>query len=209
MDHVISTPSEIKPLASERLAFLELLQAANRLIDPAKIRRNILILARHFSGCEAVAIRLKTGPGYPFADTLGFPEAFLDPEDDLCVRDAAGHLMRDHRHEPIPACLCGRLLRGQVDLAQPQFTERGSFILSPNRELHLSQLETQLLGHTLNPHHVAGYASVGIFPIRMHQQPCGLLQCNDRRPGRLQGEIIELMENLAARAGDLFELTMP
>lgn len=205
----IPTQSEVKPLASERQAFLELLQAANRLVEPAKITRNLLVLARHLSGCEAVAIRLRTGPGFPYADSLGFPESFMLPEDDLCIRDAEGRLVRDDHHEPIPACLCGRILLGQVDRTHPSFTNRGSFILSPDHELRVSKVETRLPGHTLNPHHIAGYATVGIFPIHMNQQPCGLLQCNDRRPGRLHAESIDLMENLAARAGDLFELTMP
>lgn len=205
----ISTRTEVMPLASEREAFLELIQAANRLVEPARISRNLLILAQHFSGCEAVAIRLKMGPGFPFADSLGFPPSFVLPDDDLCIRDADGHLMRDNHHEPIPACLCGRMLLGQVDYHHPYFTERGSFVLSSRHAIPASRRETSLPGHTLNAHHLSGYETVGIFPILMNQQPCGLFQCNDRRPGRFKEDSINLMENLAARAGDLFELTMP
>lgn len=205
----ISTRTDVAPMVSEREAFLELIQAANRMIAPAKITRNLLVLAYHLSGCEAVALRLKTGPGFPYADSLGFPSAFTLPEDDLCIRDDGGHLVRDEHHDPLPACLCGRILLGQVDSTQPGLTERGSYILPPGPPRRDPGLGTPLPGHTLNPHHLAGFGTVGLFPIRMNQQPCGLLQCNDRRPGRLPADVIDLMENLAARAGDLFELTMP
>jgi len=209
MIHLDSTLLEAKSLVSERRAFLELIQAANRLMAPEEVTRNLLVLAWHLSGCEAVAIRLKQGPGFPFAGSLGFPNHFVAPDDDLLVRDTEGRLLRGGHHELIPACLCGHLLLGQVDLALPWFTTRGSFVLPRPEGNFKNPLGLHLPGHTLNPHHLAGYQTMGIFPIWIEEQPFGLIQCNDRRPGRLQGDTTDLMEGLAARAGDLFELTMP
>ena len=103
----------------ERRAFLDLLRMANTMANPKEIARQLVAVAQHLSGCEAVAIRLKNGPGYPYVASLGFPEPFLFLEDDLCARDEAGHLLRSDQRQPILACLCGRVLSGQVDSLVP------------------------------------------------------------------------------------------
>ncbi|MDP1832838.1 MAG: GAF domain-containing protein [Geothrix sp.] len=192
----------------ERRAFLDLLRMANTLADPEGIARQLVVLARHLSGCEAVAIRLKAGPGFPYAASLGFPARFLVLEDDLCAKDGDGHLLRDEHRKPILACLCGQVLSGRVDRAQPWFTDRGSFITASTSALLASPSGIQLLGSTRNPCHVEGYETVGLFPIRRDDVTYGLIQCNDRRPGRLTPEAIDLMENLAVSASHLFQLAM-
>jgi hypothetical protein len=65
-----------------------------------------------------------------------------------------------------------------------------------------------LLSHPPNRSHINGYETVGLFPIRRDQVTYGLLQCNDRQPGRLTLESIDLMENLAVSAAHLFQLAM-
>jgi hypothetical protein len=205
----VTVASNAKHLDLERRAFLDLLRMANTMVKPEEIARQLVVLAQHLSGCEAVAVRLKKGPGYPYAASLGFPDRFVSLEDELCVEDEDGHLLRDDQRQPILACLCGRVLSGQVDRHQPFFTNRGSFIASSTSDLLVSPAESlQVLGRTRNRCHAAGYETVGLFPIRRDDVTYGLIQCNDRRSGRLTAEIIDLMENLATSAAHLFQLTM-
>ncbi len=203
----VFVPPKTKRLDFERRAFLDLLRMSNTLAKPEEIARQVLVLASHLSGCKAVAIRLKAGPGFRYAGSLGFPEQFVSQEDDLCEVDEKGHLVRDEHRQPVLACLCGQVLKGQVDRGQPFFTDRGSFITPSTSDL-LASPEAQCLGHLRNRCHSAGYETVGLFPIRRDDVTYGLLQCNDPRPGRLRAETVDLMENLAATAAHLFQQAM-
>jgi hypothetical protein len=200
-------PSNTRHLELERRAFLDLLRMANTMATPVEIAQQVLVVAQHLSGCEAVAIRLKAGPGYRYVGSLGFPERFVSLEDDLCAMDEDGHLLRDENRQPILACLCGRVLTGQVGRHQPCFTDRGSFITASTTKLLSSPL-APCLGATHNRCQAAGYETVGLFPIRRDAVTYGLIQCNDPRPGRLGAETIDLMENLSATAAHLFQLAM-
>lgn len=195
-----------RQLELERRAFLDLLRMANTMAQPEAIARQLVVVARHLSGCEAVAIRLRSGPGYRYAGSLGFPEPFIAQEDDLCAKDDQGHLLRDEHRQPVLACLCGRVLSGQTEPLHPCFTDRGSFITASTSQLLADGAEE--LGPTRNHCRAAGYETVGLFPIRRDQVTYGLIQCNDPRPGRLTPESIDLMENLAAAAAHLFQLAM-
>jgi len=192
----------------ERRAFLDLLRMANTMANPKEIARQLVVIAQHLSGCEAVAVRLKNGPGYPYAASLGFPEQFIHMESDLCAMDEEGRLVRGEHRQPLLSCLCGRVLTGQVDRLQPFFTDRGSFITPSTSQLMASPPAPECLGPTRNQCHIAGYETVGLFPIRRDDVTYGLIQCNDSRPGRFTAESVDLMENLAVSAAHLFQLAM-
>lgn len=208
MTELLTAPSKAKHLDMERRAFLDLIRMANTMAKPADIAQQLVVVARYLSGCKAVAIRLKSGPGYSYAATLGFPVGFVSIEDDLCARDEEGHLLRDEHRTPLLSCLCGQVLLGKVNRAQPCFTDRGSFITSSASELLASPTGTEMLGHATNYDHISGYETVGLFPIRREKVTYGLIQCSDRRPGRFTAESIDLMENLAVSAAHLFQLAM-
>lgn len=191
-------------LDQERRAFLDLIRMANTLSAPAEIAGQLVVLVRHLSGCEAVAVRLQQGPGFPYAASMGFPDRFLASEDTLCRRDGAGRLLRDALHRPLLACLCGRVLLGQIDRHQPWFTARGSFVSNDFGEV----LEQGTLGDLRTGCYAAGYQTVALFPIRRDGVTYGLIQCNDPRPCRLSADTVDLMENLAGTAAHLLQLAM-
>ncbi len=195
-----------EPLDLERRAFLDLLRMANTMAGPVAIAQQLTVVARYLSGCEAVAIRLKAGPGYPYAASLGFPGWFLALEDDLCLRDEAGRLLRDEQRRPRLACLCGRVLSGDLDRSQPFFSARGSFITASSRSIPAAS--AQPLGPMRNWCPAAGYETMGLFPIRRDGVTYGLIQCDDTRPDRLTAGAVDLMENLAATAAHLLQLAM-
>jgi hypothetical protein len=209
MGQVHVAPLKVKPRVLERRAFFELIRMANRLVKPDDIAHQLAVLAKLVSDCQAVAVRMKTGLGFPYAACIGFPAQFAGPEDDLYARDQHGHLLRDDHHEPVLACICGHVLFGRIHPNHPLITDRGSLIMSSSSVRLTPASEAQIPGHMLNLHHVAQYETVGLFPIRLDQQMYGLIQCNDRRPGRLTPETIDQMEDLAASAADLLEIAMP
>lgn len=200
-------PSSTKRLDLERRAFLDLLRMANTLAEPKELARQLVVLAQHLSGCEAVAIRLKSGPGYPYAAHLGFRDPFVAEENDLCATDEQGHLLRDADRRPILACLCGKVLTCQLERSRRFATDRGSFITASTSEL-LASPEASSLGQLRGRCCVDGYQTLGLFPIRRDDVTYGLIQCNDPRPGRLTAEAIDLLEHLAGSAAHLFQLTM-
>lgn len=195
---------DMDQLRLERRAFLDLIRMANTLSAPAEIAGQLVVLVRHLSGCRAVAIRLQQGPGFPYAASLGFPEPFLASEDALCRRDGAGRLLRDAFHRPLLACLCGRVLSGQIDREQPWFTPRGSFVSNAFSAV----LQSGALGGLRDGCYAAGYHTVGLFPIRRDGVTYGLIQCNDPEPDQLGADTVDLMEHLAATAAHLFQLAM-
>lgn len=192
----------------ERRAFLNLLQMTNAVTMPKDIAGQLAILAQQLSGCEAVAIRLKEGPDFPYAASLGFPERFLAQENNLCLMDEDGHLVRGENRKPILACVCGRVLSGQVDVSLPCYTACGSFVTHSTTNLMTSQPELAHLGHMRGKCHTAGYETVALFPIRRDGVTYGLIHCNDSRRGRIDEEGMALMEALAATAAHLFQQAM-
>jgi hypothetical protein len=201
------TPASATALAQERKAFLDLLRMANTLASPEEIARQIVVLASYLSGCEAVAIRLKAGPNYPYAGSVGFSESFLSGESDLCAKDEAGHLLRDEHRQPVLACICGQVLTGHIERSQAQFTDRGSFITHSTTELKAAIGPGCANGIRHQCNH-AGYETVGLFPIRRDDVTYGLIQCNDPRPSRLSADAVDLLEHLAATSAHLFQLAM-
>lgn len=200
-------PSRQDRLDLERRAFLDLLQMTNTLAKPEDLAHQLVVLARHLSGCRAVAVRLRSGPGFPYAASLGLSDRFLAQEGDLCAYDEDGHLLRDEQRAPLLPCLCGRVLTGDTRSKLPCFTPRGSLV-TPSLSRLLDQADPALLGCGHLQCHEVGFETVGLFPIRRERVTYGLIQCNDPRPNHLEAETVDLLENLAATAGHLFQLTM-
>jgi GAF domain-containing protein len=194
--------------ALERRTFLSLLQMTNAVTTPKDLAWPLVVLAQQLSGCEAIAIRLKEGPDFPYAASLGFPSRFLDQENKLCAMDAEGHLLRGENRKPILACVCGRVLSGQVDVSLPCYTEGGSFVVPSTSALMTSPQELAHLGHLRGNCQMAGYETVALFPIRRDGVTYGLIHCNDSRAGRFDAEGTELMETLADTAAHLFQQAM-
>jgi GAF domain-containing protein len=189
----------------ERRAFLNLLQMTNTQATPREIAWQLVVLARQISGCEAVAIRLKDGPDFPYAASLGFSHRFLDLENNLCAMDEEGHLLRDTRHRPLLACVCGLVLSGRADLSLPCFRDQGGFLTGSTSDLMDPQGQGPDLGDLRGRCHSAGYETVALFPIRRERVTYGLIHCNDTRPHRITPEVAELMETLADTAAHLFQ----
>lgn len=148
------------------------------------------------SGCEAVGIRLKKGEDYPYFETRGFPREFVEMENSLCSRDAAGNILRDSAGNPYIECMCGNVICGRGDPSKPFFSPGGSFWTNDTTRLLATTNDADRQTRTLNRCNGEGYESVALVPLQSGSQRIGLLQLNDRRKGMFSPEIIALWERL-------------
>ncbi|MDW7650667.1 MAG: PAS domain-containing protein, partial [Bacillota bacterium] len=73
-----------------------------------KVLSQILNLVRDYAGCDAAAIRLRKGDDFPYVESVGFTEGFLQQESSLCtyVDDQAEGDTTVAKLE----CVCGRVI---------------------------------------------------------------------------------------------------
>jgi PAS domain S-box-containing protein len=191
--------SERKRAEAERLLMVELLRLINFNTSPDahSLMRAVTHLLREWSGCEAVGIRLKESEDYPYYETRGLPADFILAENKLCTVDTHGNPLRDAHGNPVLECMCGNVLCGRTNPTKPFFTGKGSFWTNSTSVLLGSTTETDRQSRTRNRCHGEGYESVALIPLRLGQETYGLLQLNDRQPGRFSPGKIALLENLA------------
>jgi PAS domain S-box-containing protein len=169
----------------ERDLTIEFLRLVNENAQTGDLIRAVVTFFQDQSGCEAVGIRLKRGDDYPYYEARGFPREFLRLENQLCARDEAGLVGRDSTGNPVIECMCGHVIGGRTNPAQPFFSAGGSFWANDS-------MDACARGRCNRE----GYESVGLVPLRVGSERLGLLQFNDRRKGMFSPERIALWERL-------------
>jgi PAS domain S-box-containing protein len=202
-------PASVPPRYAERQAeetpsilpeteiTVQFLRLVNESTGTRELIRAVATFFQQQSGCDAVGVRLREGEDYPYFEARGFPAAFIQAENHLCCRDATGEIIRDESGNPVLACMCGNVICGRFDPTQPFFTPRGSFWTNNTTQLLAATTEEDRRGRTRNRCNREGYESVALIPLRLGGERFGLLQLNDRRPGRFRPELIGLWERLA------------
>jgi signal transduction histidine kinase len=163
--------------------------------------RDILLIIKKSMGFEAVGIRLREGDDFPYYETSGFPDDFVEKERYLCARNEAGEVVRDTKGDPVLECMCGGVLCGRTDPKFPFFTEGGSFWVNSTTKLLASSTEEDRQSRTRKYCHTRGYESVALIPLRSGEEIIGLLQCNDHRHNQFTPEMIRFFEGLSASIG--------
>ncbi len=188
--------SQWKQQESERELTIEIL----RLITTTNSIRELIRLTTHllqeWSGCEAVGIRLREGEDFPYYETLGFPQEFVEAERHLCARDQEEELLRDSTGNAVLECMCGNVICGRFDPSLPFFTENGSFWSNDTTRLLATTSEADRQSRTRNRCNGEGYESVALVPLRTAHETFGLLQVNDFRKNRFNPRRIALFESL-------------
>jgi PAS domain S-box-containing protein len=185
---------------TERMAS-DALTTLNRPNNTMNIIRDLLKIIKERTGVEAVGIRLKEGEDFPYYQTNGFPDSFVEVESHLCVRDTAGQVLKDSQGQPVLEGMCGNVLRGRTDAAQPFFTKAGSFWSNCTTDLLASTTDAERQAHTRNRCNSEGYESVAMIALRAGEEIIGLLQLNDHRRDQFTLELIAALEWLGASVG--------
>ena len=135
----------------ERETTLKLLRLLNDPNNSHELIHSLTGFFQQWTGCEAVGVRLRDGEDFPYFETRGFPAEFVALENQLCLRDADGRVVRDSCGDPVLECMCGNILCGRFNPALPFFTPKGSFWTNCTTELLASTSEADRQGRTPQP----------------------------------------------------------
>jgi signal transduction histidine kinase/AmiR/NasT family two-component response regulator len=138
---------------------------------------------------DSIAIRLRADPGSAIHEYHKIRSAFVGIDRSPCEPAVQGS-----------ACLCGRLIRGDVDASLPCFTPGGSF-WSNDYAASMADVAALRTIVTRGTCLRDAFPSVASIPIRRGGQTLGLLHIADHRPGRLGPAFLEFLESLATVIG--------
>jgi PAS domain S-box-containing protein len=183
-----------KQLEEERKANTELLKILNSSQDKRQLIHSTTSFMKIFLNCDAVGIRLKEDGDFPYYETQGFPEEFVELENYLCKYGKNNSDTYNKKDNPLLECMCGNVLCNRFDPTKPFFTSNGSFWSNCITDLLASTTEADRLTYTRNRCKSEGYESVGLFPIRYAGETFGLLQVNSKQKGLFNPHLITFLE---------------
>ncbi|MFH0883621.1 MAG: PAS domain S-box protein, partial [bacterium] len=179
----------------------EILETLNRPNDIQKLINDILHLLKENTGFEAIGVRLKEGEDYPYFVSKGFSAHFLEAENYLCARDAAGEIIRDSEGNPYLEGKCGNVLCERTDPSLPFFTEGGSFWTNSTTK-RLAEISTEEPEVRIrNRCNREGYESLALIPLRSGSEIIGLLQMSDSRQNLFTLDMIHFLERIGTSIG--------
>ncbi|HEY3275419.1 MAG TPA: PocR ligand-binding domain-containing protein [Syntrophorhabdaceae bacterium] len=194
---VIHDITERRQAQEEREKAVAFLRLINESADKRDLMSSAIRFFQDYSGCEAVAIRLRRGDDYPYYEAHGFPASFLAKEDSLVGLAHQGEPLCGDDDRPVMECMCGRVIEGRFDQSQPFFSPAGSFWTNSTtevRNLTGSGSDSATIRHHCN---TEGYESVALIAIKIADETKGLLQVNDSQRGKFTPEQIGFWERLA------------
>ena len=154
-------------------------------------------MLRHWSGCQALGIRLKAENGLSHAAALGFATDMPIPGA-LEKSPLKSSLAMPHpRHRSFLMVMGASVLNGESEPYPKYFTKGGSFWTNSISELTLPADTTA----DSPPSHVKThpYESVAMIPLRFGNDIMGLLVFCDLRADLFSAETIALFERLASK----------
>jgi hypothetical protein len=157
---------------------------------------------KNITKCEAISIRLHDKGDYPYFTYNGFPESFIQHENSLCTKDKNGNPLKSPDGKGyLLDCMCGNIIQGRFDAAQPFFTDKGSFWSNNTSALLATTTEEDRQATTRNYCNSCGYESVALIPIKARNKTNGLIQINDKKIGLFNDELIEYIEMIGEHIG--------
>ncbi len=182
-----------------------ILSILNRKNEWTRLVKDILKEIKKFTAFEAVGIRLKESEDYPYTESIGYSSQFIDKEHLLFARDQDGRIICDSNGKPESECMCGSIISGHTDLSLPFFTKGGSFWTNSKTELLASTLAKDYPFNNCSSCNLKSYISVALIPIYSGNEIIGLLQLNDKQPGRLTLELVQFLEEIGKTVGIAFK----
>ena len=201
--HFISQVQDItarKEAEGQRTAMLEVLEILNKTQDLRDAAMRLIDVIQRETGIEAIAIRTAKGGDFTYLAQSGFPKTFVDAEDHLCALARDGSLLIGPDGRPRLECTCGLILEGRSPKGVAVSPGGSAWTNDPDSIAPLPNGGDP----RLNPRNLCvkeGYKSIALIPIRSGSGILGLLQLNDRRPGRFSESRIAYLERLASSMG--------
>jgi two-component system cell cycle sensor histidine kinase/response regulator CckA len=194
---MMSDITERKRADKEREVTIEFLHLVNQVSGTRELIGAATLFFQQQSGCEAVGIRLREGEDYPYFEERGFSREFTEAGSRLCVCNAVGEVAGDKSGKPLLQCVCGAVIRGEVDASKSFFTAGGSFFTNNSGCLvaQVPELRERARGRCIGENH----ESVALIPLASGAERFGLLQLSDHRAGMFSPQGISLWERLAGQ----------
>ena len=177
-----------------RFDILKISQSTTKL---SEYLHQLLIYFKESLDIESVGIRIKKGDDYPYFETIGFSNEFVEKENYLCHLQSNGKVLKDESGNVILECICGNLLCNRFDPSKPYFTNNGSFWTNCITNSFSNEAELNSISRIRNRCNRVGYESITMIPFKISEGNLGLLQLNDRRKNRFTKELIVFLESLA------------
>ena len=193
-----SNRSKATPEQAATEAVLDIVHLAVPEADTHELTKSILDHLRDWSGCEAAGLRLRDGHDFPYYEVHGFPAEFVELERSLCAHAPDGGLLLDANGDPELDCMCGQVIRGEIDTEKPFFTAKGSFWTNSTTDFMASITEADIPSRARGRCVGEGYESVALIPLRAGGQTVGLIQLDDKRRDRFTPQMIAQAEQMAA-----------
>lgn len=194
-------PDASNSLEAQRRLTAEILERLHRTSAPGEAVSAILAAIQAELDLEAVALRLGAEDDFPYVAHRGFPAAFIEAENCLRAHSHGGEPLFDEDGVPLFECVCGLVLTGKTDSANPLFSPEGSAWTNDARPVVEISAGGGTQVHTRNRCLESGYRSIAIVPLRAEGHVVGALQLNDRRPGRFNAELIQYLEGISTLMG--------
>ncbi|OGV83448.1 MAG: hypothetical protein A3K19_09900 [Lentisphaerae bacterium RIFOXYB12_FULL_65_16] len=158
--------------------------------------RVVLDCFQDAAGCEAVGLRLRTGPDFPYLAAIGFSEEHVRLESRL-RKGAESHTAESGGSGAPPLeCICGRVLSEKLAADSPFCSPGGSLVVNSAADFHAVAAESasSVRGRCC----IEGYQSMALLPLKNGTKILGLLQVNDRRPNVFSPAVVAMIEEGAA-----------
>ena len=180
---------------AERGLTIELLGLLNAPSTMREMMEGATRLLQKFTGCGAMAIRVREGSDFPFYTTFGLSNEFVREESCLCADRGYGEL----------ECVCGAVLTGQFKPGLEVVTAYGSFWTNSLSDLvngpMAGCLPASLRGRCLRE----GFESVAQIPLRFAGRTLGLMQFNYLQRGSITQESVAFLEHAAGSIATAIE----
>jgi len=181
-------------LQRQQALMAEILGIINNPVAQPHAIQSILGAIKHYTGLDAVGMRLERGGDYPFVAHDGLSKDFLTADNSLVFHGEDGETCTDSNGKPLLACVCGRLLSGQTEPALPFSTPAGSAWTNDSTTF----FNTLPAGEAKGKHRPSciheGFLSIALIPVRVNQELVGLLLLADRKPDGFNPSRIEFLE---------------
>ncbi len=146
---------------------------------------------------DAIAIRLYEENDGPYYKAIGHSDRFDE------VQKCVDRLNINLQAKGVSAydCFCGAVLSGKIFDDHQHWTEYGSFWCDDFnnfiKQRQTPHLHVNLTGNCFK----VGYQTIGLIPLKIHNQIIGLLQLNDRRKNMLSKPEINFYEGIGNSIG--------
>jgi PAS domain S-box-containing protein len=201
----IQKETERKLNENEQTLTARILGILNRSNDWSNLVKNILNEIKAYTGIEAIGIRMKEGCDFPYFDTNGFQDHFVELEKSLFAKDLKGNILYDEAGKPVLECMCGNIILGRINASLRFFTDGGSFWSNNTTELLASSSKEVPQTFTRNRCNSSGYESVALISLHSGDDIIGLLQLNDKSQNKFTKELIEFLEKIGSTIGIAFK----